>query len=358
MRTTGPAKTIRLLTKGGSLPSRVGSQRESAVREGRGASASRDANRLAANTGAPAGSAASSHNGNVSLFLKHAIVELLSKSRVKTRSENASPEMSSPFSSRERNGDHPPPGPSQSNTENEISEATLEFPRWKRILDLVCILLALPVWLPLTIFAMLWIKIASPGPVFYRQERIGYRGRSFMMFKFRSMKVNVETQTHEYHLERLIKAGGPMTKLDAAGDPRLILGGLIFRATGLDELPQIFNVLRGEMSLVGPRPCTRHEFARYEGWQQKRVDAPPGLTGYWQVNGKNKTTFSEMVEMDIFYGTNMSVLLDLKILFKTIPAIALQVCEARSQRNRQSGNGAFRETVPNIDNLAGPATKV
>jgi lipopolysaccharide/colanic/teichoic acid biosynthesis glycosyltransferase len=121
----------------------------------------------------------------------------------------------------------------------------------------------------------------------------------------------------------------PMTKLDAAGDPRLIAGGRFLRASGLDELPQIFNVLRGEMSLVGPRPCLPHEFERYGVWQRERVNAPPGLTGYWQVNGKNKTTFSEMIAMDIFYARNMSVWLDLKIILKTIPALIEQMLESR-----------------------------
>jgi lipopolysaccharide/colanic/teichoic acid biosynthesis glycosyltransferase len=103
----------------------------------------------------------------------------------------------------------------------------------------------------------------------------------------------------------------------------------------LDELPQIFNVIRGEMSLVGPRPCLPYEFQRYERWQQERVNAAPGLTGYWQVNGKNKTTFSEMIEMDIYYSRNMSLLLDLTIIFKTLPAITRQVLEAQTRARRQ-----------------------
>ncbi len=108
------------------------------------------------------------------------------------------------------------------------------------------------------------------------------------------------------------------------------------RATGLDELPQIFNVIRGDMSLVGPRPCLPYEFQRYEPWQQARVNAAPGLTGYWQVNGKNKTTFAEMIDMDIFYSKNMSLWLDLSIMSKTIPAIIQQVLEARSRSRKDS----------------------
>jgi exopolysaccharide production protein ExoY len=208
------------------------------------------------------------------------------------------------------------------------SQRTSKGSSWKHILDVTCILLTLPLWLPIVICVALWIKIVSPGPIFFRQERVGYKGKRFMIFKFRTMKVNVETQTHERYLEQLINGNSPMTKLDAA-DPRIIPGGRILRATGLDELPQIFNVLRGEMSLVGPRPCTPHEFQCYQGWQQERVNAAPGLTGYWQVNGKNKTTFTQMIEMDIHYVRTMSLWLDLSIMVKTLPAIISQVLESR-----------------------------
>jgi lipopolysaccharide/colanic/teichoic acid biosynthesis glycosyltransferase len=202
-------------------------------------------------------------------------------------------------------------------------------PFWKRVLDVTCILLSLPLWLPVVVVLALWIKLASPGPILFRQERIGYRGRRFMILKFRTMKVNVETQSHERYLEQLIHANRPMTKLDSFGDPRIILGGRLLRGAGLDELPQLINVLRGEMSLVGPRPCTPHEFERYQKWQQDRVNAPPGLTGYWQVNGKNKTTFTEMINMDIHYTEKMSLWLDLMIMFKTLPAVMAQVLETR-----------------------------
>lgn len=215
--------------------------------------------------------------------------------------------------------------------------ASTQIPRWKRILDLTCVLLSLPCWLVLMVLVTLWIKFVSPGPIFYRQERIGYRRKRFMVLKFRSMKVNAETLTHEQHLERLMQTDCPMTKLDATGDPRVIPFGRLLRATGLDELPQIFNILRGEMSLVGPRPCTPHEFQRYKTRHQERVSAPPGLTGYWQVHGKNKATFSEMIEMDIFYSENMSVRLDLEIMLKTVPAILVQILESRTQGPHASG---------------------
>jgi lipopolysaccharide/colanic/teichoic acid biosynthesis glycosyltransferase len=118
-----------------------------------------------------------------------------------------------------------------------------------------------------------------------------------------------------------MREGIPMAKLDAAGDPRIIPWGHFLRATGLDELPQLFNVLRGEMSLVGPRPCTAHEFEHFTPYERQRADAVPGLTGYWQVNGKNQTTFDEMIALDIYYAQNLSFSLDLAILVRTIPTL-------------------------------------
>jgi exopolysaccharide production protein ExoY len=204
------------------------------------------------------------------------------------------------------------------------------FPRWKRFLDVTLILATLPAWLPVMVALMVWVKIASPGPIFYRQQRVGHGGRHFMIFKVRTMHVNAETQSHEVYVAHLLEANRPMQKLDAKGDARLIRGGRFLRAAGLDELPQIFNVLRGEMTLVGPRPCLPCEFQRYQPWQQQRVSARPGLTGLWQVNGKNKTTFSEMIAMDLFYAKNLSLWFDLKILIKTIPALIAQSKDNRS----------------------------
>src|SRR2546423_13468606 len=209
-------------------------------------------------------------------------------------------------------------------------------PGWKSALDITCILLSLPVWLPVMTLVALWVAVTSPGPIFYRQPRVGFKGRRFMLVKFRTMKVNAETQVHEAYLEHLIVSDRPMIKLDATGDPRLILGGKFLRATGLDELPQIFNVLKGEMSLVGPRPCTVLEFERYAPEQRARVNALPGLTGLWQVNGKNRTTFREMIEMDIFYSRNISLSLDLKIILRTLPAIVCQFSDSLQPSSRSS----------------------
>jgi lipopolysaccharide/colanic/teichoic acid biosynthesis glycosyltransferase len=143
------------------------------------------------------------------------------------------------------------------------------------------------------------------------------------------MKVNVETALHEKHAAGFIEADIPMTKLDVLGDPRIIDGGRMLRTLGLDELPQLFNILRGEMSLVGPRPCLPFEWERLQVWQRERYNAAPGLTGYWQVNGKNETTFAEMIEMDIWYTKNLSLFLDIEIIFRTLPAILAEVLKRK-----------------------------
>jgi len=243
---------------------------------------------------------------------------------------------------------------------NELSVTSLcRVPGWKAGLDITCILLLLPLWLPLMILLMLVTRIASPGPIFYRQRRVGFGGKHFFIWKFRTMKLSAETQTHERYFENLMRVDCPMTKLDAYGDSRLAPFGRVLRASGLDELPQIFNVLHGEMSLVGPRPCTPNEFAHYEPWQRQRVNCLPGLTGYWQVNGKNKTTFSEMIAMDLFYLKNMSILLDLKIMLKTGSAIAGQLFESRQapQRSRQE-DGSPRPRTTTLQTLTELAPKI
>jgi lipopolysaccharide/colanic/teichoic acid biosynthesis glycosyltransferase len=209
------------------------------------------------------------------------------------------------------------------------------IPFWKRALDISCVALTAPLWLPLMVFISVWIKVFSSGPVFFKQTRIGLRGEPFTMLKFRSMKAGVETATHEEHFKALVKNGVPMTKLDALKDSRIIPGGRLLRSTGLDELPQLFNVFRGQMSLVGPRPCTPAELECYVGRQRERFDILPGLTGYWQVSGKNKTTFAEMVEMDLKYRERVSFFSDMSIIIRTVPALAKQAMEARSQRGRK-----------------------
>lgn len=202
-----------------------------------------------------------------------------------------------------------------------------QFPRWKRNLDFTCVALAAPLWLPVMILITLWIKLVSKGPVFFRQERIGLGGKPFMILKFRSMKVNAETKVHEAYVLHLIRSGSRMEKLDRTGDKRLIPLGKLIRALGLDELPQLINVLRKEMSLVGPRPCTPNEFEHFESEQRGRVAVPPGLTGNWQVNGKNKTTFNEMIQLDLDYAKAMSLRRDIAIMMWTVPVLLAQALE-------------------------------
>ena len=204
-----------------------------------------------------------------------------------------------------------------------ISEAAVHnSPVWKRAMDVGFILLSAPVVLPLMAAIAVYIKLVSKGAVLFKQERVGFKGQSFTCYKFRSMKPNADVRGHRDHTTHLIRTSHlPMIKLDATGDSRLIPCGRLLRASGLDELPQLWNVLRGEMSLVGPRPCVPYEYEQYLEWQKQRFDVAPGLTGLWQVSGKNMTTFNEMIKLDIEYGRRRSLFLDLTIIAKTIPAL-------------------------------------
>jgi lipopolysaccharide/colanic/teichoic acid biosynthesis glycosyltransferase len=209
------------------------------------------------------------------------------------------------------------------------------LPAWKRGLDFGLIALALPGWLIIGAIVALVVRLGSAGPIFFRQKRVGYKGREFMLYKFRTMHSNAACDSHRQHTQNLIKSQRPMIKLDAHRDPRLIPLGSLLRATGLDELPQLFNVMRGDMSLVGPRPCIPYEYELYEPWHRQRLDAAPGLTGLWQVSGKNRTTFDQMVRMDIEYAERRSLWLDLKIILKTLPALWSQYCDLRSKEPKQ-----------------------
>jgi len=191
------------------------------------------------------------------------------------------------------------------------------------------VLLAIPFLIPLGIIVCSFIKIVSPGPAFFRQQRVGYLRRRFMCLKFRTMKVNADTSVHQAHLKDLMTGNGPTRKLECSGDKRLIRGGLLLRASGADELPQLLNVLRGEMSLVGPRPCLPYEFEMFSAPHKRRCEAPPGLTGLWQVSGKNKTTFEEMMNLDLRYVERCSLWLDVKIILLTVPAILGLVWEMK-----------------------------
>jgi lipopolysaccharide/colanic/teichoic acid biosynthesis glycosyltransferase len=168
--------------------------------------------------------------------------------------------------------------------------------------------------------------------VLFRQTRIGYKGRPFTFLKFRTMHPDNDASSHRDHLKSLIRSDAPMLKLDSTDDPRIIPGARILRRACLDELPQLFNVLKGEMSLVGPRPCLPYEVEEYRRWHTHRFDVLPGLTGLWQVSGKNRLSFQQMIRLDIAYALSLNLLQDLKILLLTGPAIAGFVLEALGRR--------------------------
>ncbi len=189
----------------------------------------------------------------------------------------------------------------------------------KRGMDLVLGAIVLLLALPIMGILALAIKFDSPGPVFFIQTRVGRNGQLFKAYKFRSMIP--EADQLKPQLKALNEADGPIFKIK--NDPRLTRVGRFLRRTSLDELPQIFNVLKGEMSLVGPRPALPEEVERYEPWHRKRLEALPGMTGLWQVSGRSNLSFDEMVMLDIYYVENWSPWLDISILLRTIPKVII-----------------------------------
>ena len=194
----------------------------------------------------------------------------------------------------------------------------------KRTFDLIFAALAILLLLPLWLLIALLIKLDSRGRVFYTQERVGMDGRLFLLYKFRTMQANADADLHREY-QRAFIAGraeanlGNETKptYKLLADPRITRIGKILRRTSLDEVPQLLNVMSGDMSLVGPRPPIPYEVEAYELWHRKRLDMKPGLTGLWQVSGRNRLPFEEMVRLDLFYIENWSLLLDLKIILRT-----------------------------------------
>jgi exopolysaccharide biosynthesis polyprenyl glycosylphosphotransferase len=212
----------------------------------------------------------------------------------------------------------------------------------KRALDICCAGLGLIALAPVLAICALAVRLDSRGPIFYRQQRVGESGRVFDMLKFRSMFVNADTRLHQEYVESFITsspltssqpeedsaarqelnpADGGLYKL--VNDPRVTRVGSFLRKTSLDELPQLWNVLRGDMSLVGPRPPIPYEVDLYRAEHLQRLAVRPGITGLWQVSGRNTTTFERMVELDVEYIRNRSLALDLQILLKTIPVVLL-----------------------------------
>lgn len=212
----------------------------------------------------------------------------------------------------------------------KLYEEPLRGPRraLKRGMDLVGSLLLLLVTLPIWIVIAILIKLESRGPVFLRQERVGMDGKMFLMIKFRSMKSGADDAAHRQLMERMINGddANQGTKDEPVygkvkDDPRLTRLGAWMRRYSIDELPQVINVLMGEMSIVGPRPPLPYEVRHYQDWHRARFHVKPGITGLWQVSGRNRLHFEQMVRLDIFYIENWSPWLDLKIMLKTLPVM-------------------------------------
>jgi lipopolysaccharide/colanic/teichoic acid biosynthesis glycosyltransferase len=198
----------------------------------------------------------------------------------------------------------------------------------KRAIDFVASLALLALLSPLFLVIAALVKLTSPGPVFFRQERVGQMMKPFMMLKFRTMRVNTDHAIHYEFVSSFIKSGNRVASAGKSGlfkivnDPRVTSIGRLLRRTSLDELPQLWNVLRGDMSLVGPRPPLAYEVAQYQSWHRRRVlEAKPGVTGLWQVTGRSRTTFDEMVRLDIRYARTYSAWTDIKILLATPRAV-------------------------------------
>ena len=202
----------------------------------------------------------------------------------------------------------------------------------KRVLDVAGSIIALVMFLPVFLIVPLLIKLTSKGPVFFRQERVGQFDKKFMFLKFRTMHVNNDSSIHQEYVKKLISEQKSCAVTNGNGektciykmkdDPRITPIGRYLRKMSLDEFPQFINVLKGEMSLVGPRPPIPYELDNYDIWHKRRVlEFKPGITGLWQVRGRSRTTFDEMVRMDLKYAREWSLWLDTKILFETPKAV-------------------------------------
>lgn len=193
------------------------------------------------------------------------------------------------------------------------SEPRMEYYFFKRTMDILCSLTGLIFLLPIFSIIGVIIKLESKGPIFFSQERIGKNGEVFKMYKFRSMVINAEELKEKLHSKN--EMSGPMFKMK--NDPRVTRVGRFIRKTSIDELPQLFNVLKGEMSLVGPRPSLPKEVMKFDDWMMTRLEVKPGLTCYWQVSGRNDIDFEDWMKLDIKYVHNRCILVDIKLILKT-----------------------------------------
>jgi lipopolysaccharide/colanic/teichoic acid biosynthesis glycosyltransferase len=206
---------------------------------------------------------------------------------------------------------------------------------FKRIMDIVLTALFLPLLFPLMLLIAVWIKLDSPGPVFFVQDRIGAKRRTnggrttwelytFRFYKFRSMVNDADPATHQEYFQKFrlgLVSGDGSKPFKLTGDSRLTRAGAMLRRASLDELPQLLNVLKGEMSLVGPRPALPYEVALYDEFHFERFRAKPGITGWWQATARSRVGFEKMIQMDIEYARRAGFCLDLEILLLTIPAV-------------------------------------
>jgi len=187
----------------------------------------------------------------------------------------------------------------------------------KRLFDVIAALTAVILLLPLFLIIVFVIKIDSPGPIFFNQKRNGFKGKSFDMYKFRSMVSDAENRFNE--VEDKNEISGYMFKIK--NDPRITKVGKIIRKTSIDELPQLLNVLKGDMSIVGPRPPIGREVQKYDAWHNLRLSVKPGITGLWQVSGRNDIGFEDMCRLDLKYIRERGFMYDLKIILRTVPVL-------------------------------------
>ncbi len=226
-------------------------------------------------------------------------------------------------------------GPSNPTLYPDLSQredARKTFRVVKRMMDILGSLLALILFSPIILFAAIAIKATSKGPIFFRQRRIGQHGNSFVFLKFRSMYANNDASVHKEYVQKLIAGKADKHPSNGNGegvykltkDSRITRVGAFLRKTSLDELPQFINVLNGEMSLVGPRPPVPYEVEAYDIWHRRRLlEAKPGITGLWQVSGRSRVTFDDMVRLDLHYARTWSLWMDIKILWRTPGAVML-----------------------------------
>ena len=201
--------------------------------------------------------------------------------------------------------------------ENESTRGFSFYEAIKRLIDIICSFVGILVLSPLFIIIAIIVKFTSKGPIFFSQKRVGRNGKEFDMYKFRSMVVNAEELKEKLAAQN--EMSGPMFKMK--DDPRVTKVGKFIRKTSIDELPQLWNVLKGNMSLVGPRPSLPKEVAQFEDWMYKRLEVKPGLTCYWQVCGRNNIDFEDWMKLDIRYVKERNLWIDIKLIFKTVGVV-------------------------------------